>query len=644
MAASEAVGQVRDQLAPALVYLRVSSRRQMDTAVDIDPEGLSIATQREECLAKAAQVRADVVREPFVEPGVSAKTVDERPVFRELLAYIRENPGIKYVITYNRARAFRNHFDAAIVQVQLKKLGVRLITVKDDFGEGPHAVAMEAMLDVMNGLQNTLQGLDIQTKMLHKAINGGTNGMAPVGYLNVRIEHEGKLINTVHLDPDRAPLVRKAWELYATGDYGLERLEATMADLGLSARAVGNWPERPVTFKWLHRMLRDVYYLGLVQYKGELYPGRHEPIVDQELFDRVQDVIEFRSKNGQRDRVLKHVLKGVFCGRCERNERRSRLIYTEAKGRNGTRYGYFLCRGRQDGVCDLPYLNSSQVEAAIVEHYDDLRLPTDFIDEVRHRLEEALADDQTSVRELQAAMARKLKDLAKQEDRLLDLAADGSLPQAKIKARLRKVQAERASAEVGLASATAELAVGVEVLVAALDLLRNPGELYRDADDSLRRLLNSTFFRHFFVDERGVHDDEKVPPFSEYHAAIAQRGEQPARSNVVTIMPKNDRSSPGGGASSSNISSFCGPTLAEVLSDPGSSTTTLVELPGIEPVSGCWPGDRKRADLEKHITVVHGKSWVLWADCGQIVGRPRARVNNPTVEGTTLTACRFHGG
>ena len=107
----------------ALVYLRVSTKRQLDTAVDIDPDGLSIATQRDECLAKAAQIGAQIVREPFIEPGNSAKTINDRPVFRELLAYVREHPGIKYLITYNRARAFRNHFDAAIVQVQLKKLG-----------------------------------------------------------------------------------------------------------------------------------------------------------------------------------------------------------------------------------------------------------------------------------------------------------------------------------------------------------------------------------------------------------------------------------------------------------------------------------------------------------------------------------------
>jgi hypothetical protein len=217
--------------------------------------------------------------------------------------------------------------------------------------------------------------LDIQTKMLHKAMNGGTNGRAPVGYLNVRVEHEGKTINTVQLDSERAPLVRKAWELYATGEYGLERLEEAMANLGLTARAFGRLPERTVSFKRWHQILRDPYYLGYIQYKGDVYKGRHEPIVDQSLFDRVQEVMNLRSQNGQRDRVLQHYLKGaLFCDRCERHERTSRMIYTEARNRYGKRYEYFLCRGRQDGVCDLPYLPVELVEQAIADHYSALQL------------------------------------------------------------------------------------------------------------------------------------------------------------------------------------------------------------------------------------------------------------------------------
>ncbi len=557
-----------------VLYLRVSSKKQMDTAIDIDPEGNSIATQREIGTKKANSLNATVVKE-FIEPGISASTIEKRPAFQEMLTYLREHPEIKYVIVYARSRAFRNYIDAAITKRLLDKLNVKLISAREDFGDGVYADMMEAVTDIFNDVQNKLSGEDIKIKLQHKAVNGGTTGKAPIGYRNVRVEHEGRLINTVHVDPERAPLVRKAFELYATGEYGLERLEATMADLGLTARATGKLPQRPVTFKWLHRMLRDVYYMGCIAYKGEIYAGRHEPIIDQVLFDRVQEVISFRSKNGQRDRVLQHYLKGiVFCDRCERHGRTSRLIYTEATNRSGTRYGYFLCRGRQDGVCNLPYLPAANVEQAIADHYATLNLPATFVSDIRRLLEESLAGEQHSVAELHTALNRKLKELEAKEDRLLDLLADDQLPTSKIKAKLREIQSERAAAETSLAGTGAELAIGAEVLLNALDLMSAPESCYTNGADAIRRNINETFYQRFYLDEQGVQASELNPPFEDFHAALALSKERPATSVATSTTTHTDHSH-----------SVLARTLADIHSDTGSSKTSLVELRGIEPLT-----------------------------------------------------------
>jgi hypothetical protein len=47
-------------------------------------------------------------------------------------------------------------------------------------------------------------------------------------------------------------------------------------------------------------MLQDRYYLGFVNYRGEEIPGRHEPLVSPELFDRVAAVQSTRSGHGMR--------------------------------------------------------------------------------------------------------------------------------------------------------------------------------------------------------------------------------------------------------------------------------------------------------------------------------------------------------
>ncbi|MHB8339794.1 MAG: recombinase family protein [Mycobacteriales bacterium] len=378
--------EIAQPLPQAVSYLRVSSKRQLDTAIDVDPDGNSIATQREYCEAKAGTMGVELQRE-FVEPGTSGQTIEKRPIFRELLHYLGEHPDISFVIIYMRSRAFRNFTDAAITKRQLLKQGIRLISAKEDFGEGIMADAMEAVSDIMNEVQVRLSGEDIKTKMRHKAMNGGTLGRARLGYCNVRIEHEGRLINSIAVDEERAPLVRAAWDLYASGDYSLDRLQTAMADQGLTTRPSARWAAQAVSVNKLHQMLRDPYYTGVITYQGEIFPGRHPAIITQALFDRVQEVMNLRSKRGQRDRVHQHYLKGgLFCDRCRQAGRTSRLIFTEAIGRGGS-YAYYLCRGRQDKFCDLPYLGAGQVEQKIAEHYALLQLPEDFATAVRSRLE-----------------------------------------------------------------------------------------------------------------------------------------------------------------------------------------------------------------------------------------------------------------
>jgi DNA invertase Pin-like site-specific DNA recombinase len=147
-----------EPLGRALTYLRVSSRRQLDTAIDIDPDGNSIATQREHVTRKVAAL-GTTVRQEFLEPGTSAQTIEQRAVFRALLQYLREHRGeIDYVVIYMRSRAFRNYVDAGVTERQLARLGVKLVSAKEDFGEGIWADAMKAVADIMNEVQVRMSG------------------------------------------------------------------------------------------------------------------------------------------------------------------------------------------------------------------------------------------------------------------------------------------------------------------------------------------------------------------------------------------------------------------------------------------------------------------------------------------------------
>ena len=123
-------------------YLRVSSVRQTHTDADVNRDGNSIATQREECDKKAAGMGISVAME-FIEPGKSAQTIDKRPEFRRLLAYLAEHDEIGYVFVYSRSRAFRNVEDAVLTRKHLRGLGVKIISTKEDFGDTMEAEFME---------------------------------------------------------------------------------------------------------------------------------------------------------------------------------------------------------------------------------------------------------------------------------------------------------------------------------------------------------------------------------------------------------------------------------------------------------------------------------------------------------------------
>ncbi len=310
--------------------------------------------------------------------------------------------------------------------------------------------------------------------------------------------------------------------------------------------------------------------------------------IDQELFDRVQDVLDARSAPGTRDRKLNHYLKGLlFCDRCHQAGRMNRLIYTEAVGRGGRRYAYYLCRGRQDQVCDLPHLAVARVEQAVQDHYPSLRLPSDYDTTIRDMLEATLADERRATKQLHRNLNSELAKLEEQEDRLLDCLVDHSLPQAKIRSRLHKVQARRASIQPKLQNTSKELTVGADLLRAALDLTRDPTALYEQAPDSTRQRLNQAFYRALYIDEHStVQGGVLTDLFAELHGGIpawmeqqrgskSQRRERPRHAGTLSAtVPSRPPDAV---------------TIADLFRVSGSSKTVMVELRGLEPLTPSMP-------------------------------------------------------
>ena len=557
----------------AVLYLRVSTPSQVKT--DYNPEGISLPAQREACELKCAGLGAEVIKE-FVEPGRTATDIEHRPVFREMVAWLKQHD-VDYIVVYHFNRIFRNSIDAAITKQELSKRGIRLVSATLDLGDGIESQMVETILHAVDEYRSRADGADISYKMGAKAKSGGTLGRAPLGYLNRRDFSEGRNIGTVILDPERADLIRTAFELYASGDYSAEALAEELTNRGLRTRP-GRFPAGPVSTSKLNSLLRDPYYVGYVTFKGQLYEGRHERLVSDDLFERVQAVLNERSSNGVRQRRHHHYLKGVlWCWKCHQRQLESRMLMQKSKGNGGT-YQYFFCRRRQQRECDTRYVESEAIEAAIIEYYDTLAFPADLADRVRSMMHETLDEEATATKERQHQLQLELDRLERQEANLVVLVADGSVPSSKAKKMLGDILRKRNQVQDQLGEGRERLAVGAELIENALQLLSDPGRLYEKMAPEQRRLFNQAVFEKMYVIDNRIEKVVLKQPFFDL-AGLRDAAGKSEPHRKMTARGRHCRTSSDG---PSHVEDLDGLFL-----DPGSSKGVMVGAEGLEPPA-CW--------------------------------------------------------
>ena len=512
----------------AVIYFRVSTPSQVNT--DFDPEGISIPAQRKACKRKADEMGLSIQRE-YVEPGRSATRMDQRPVFREMLDSIKTERDVDYVIVYELSRMNRNRVDDAIVLMNLRKYGVTLVSATESIDDSPVGQLVHGLLATVNEFRSAKEGADIRYKMGEKARKGGTLGLAPLGYLNVREEFDDRQVNTVAVDDERAPFVTLAFELYATGEYTIERIAEVLRERGLVGRR-GRRPAGAVSKAKVQAMLRNPYYCGVIVYDGEMYRGRHEPLISEELFEKVQRVFEQRATAGERHRKHMHYLKGsVWCGTCGKAGKHSRLVLHRVVG-NGGEYFYFFCAKKSRGGCPSRFGPVDLVEAAVERHYKTVRFEENFKMAVRTTLHETLADQTKSAKLLRDQLKSRIAKLDLQEENLYDLAAEHDGPKDRLRSRLSKITAERYRLQEALEASDDTLEVGAATIEAALTLLDNPYHLYRRSSEKFRRLINQALFDKLFIIEDEVVDHEFREPFAELVEAQIRIGQTERETGV----------------------------------------------------------------------------------------------------------------
>src|SRR5712691_10404359 len=230
----------------AVMYLRVSTPEQADP--------LNLRNQEDGCRRLADQ-RGIAVAEVILGPGESGRTAD-RPSFVRLLCKAQRNR-IGYVIVESLSRFARNVADQGAAIAELRENGITLLSVAEPNVDNTAAGRMAAGV---HGVFNQYFSDALSEKMKERSAASVRAGRwplaAPIGYVN-----DAKQSNGANSKPDpfTAPVVREAFELYATGQYTKIQVLKIITDKGLKTKR-----GRELTAQTFDALLRKPIYTGWV--------------------------------------------------------------------------------------------------------------------------------------------------------------------------------------------------------------------------------------------------------------------------------------------------------------------------------------------------------------------------------------------
>ncbi len=312
-----------------VIYVRVSSQEQA--------EGYSIDSQLKLLRDYAKKNSMTIVRE--FRDKESAKRGSTRKGFYEMLELAQIN-GVKKVLCEKVDRFSRNFKDAQVIE----ELGIEVHFVKEGEVINSQSSSHKKLMFGFKTLlaKHYLDNLSEETRkgMIEKAEKGELPSKAPIGYVND--PHN----RTIKVDSERSPLLKRAFELYVTGDYSLTTLRDKLNREGLTTRTGAKMCKRSV-----QTILRNHFYYGSFLWSGKLWDGKHEAIISKELFDKVQGKLADKNTSHEKGKefAFRGLLKCEYCG-C--------LITAEKKKE---KYVYYRC-SQSRGKCRQRYWREEELD------------------------------------------------------------------------------------------------------------------------------------------------------------------------------------------------------------------------------------------------------------------------------------------
>jgi site-specific DNA recombinase len=290
-------------------YIRVSTAKQGEHGVSLQ--------EQQEAITRYAERNTLEIAAWFEERETAAKR--GRPIFTQMLRLLRQGKA-DGVIIHKIDRSARNLKDWSDLG-ELIDCGIDVRFANEGLDLHTRGGRLSADIQAVVAADYIRNLREETRKGFYGRIKQGLYPLpAPLGYVD---KGKGK---PKELDQGKAPLVRKAFELYGSGRFNLLDLSDEMFKLGLRNRTGGI-----VTRSGLSVMLNNPFYIGLIHLRstGETFPGTHQPLIPKSLFDRVQRILSGKTnaRTQQHDFLFRRLLSCKRCGYSLTGELQKGFIY-----------------------------------------------------------------------------------------------------------------------------------------------------------------------------------------------------------------------------------------------------------------------------------------------------------------------------
>lgn len=393
---------------------------------------LSIAAQLTELRKYAKQQRFRIIAE-LVESQTARKP--GRPVFNAMMDDIEAGKA-GGILTWHPDRLARNSVDGGRIIYALDTGKLEALDFPTFWFE--NTPQGRFMLNIGFGQAKYMVdslSVNVRRGLREKLRRGEFPGWAPVGYVN---DHRSRSIIP---DETKAPLVRRAFEAYATGQYKAAELRRSIIDWGLTGHS-----GKPIALSKIPVMLANPFYIGLFRYKGEIHEGVHEPIVSKQVFDRVQEVMRER-KRGKYMKEARRPFRGLMtCAECG-----AAITSEKQKGHH-----YYRCTGKMGPCSQRRYLREELLAEQLREAVSRVAISDEWHEAM---LEQIDLWREEALNESRATLDRLRKELAEADEkleRLLDLLVNGTLTRDEYALRKEKYVTAKANLKGRIAQTEAK--------------------------------------------------------------------------------------------------------------------------------------------------------------------------------------------